>query len=155
MVKEVDTSVFESNCDIPVNCRDVMRGCVALELKKMRIYTTYFSNVINLPNNIAPVSIALKPPKDWSGFQYRVLAPKEEFFYKWRENRDNEYYIEHFEAEVLAPLDASEVVGELFKLAEPYASIALVCYELPNEFCHRHLVARWLQQYGFEVAEFT
>lgn len=56
----------------------------------MRIYTTYFPNVINLPNTIAPISIARKPPKDWDGFQYGDLAPKEEFLYKWRDNKDCE-----------------------------------------------------------------
>lgn len=121
----------------------------------MIIYTTYFSNVINLPNNIAPISIALKPPKEWEGLQYQKLAPKEDFFYKWRENRDNEYYIEHFNSEVLAILDASIVVEELRELANGYDSIALVCYELPNEFCHRHLVGQWLMLNGFEVVEYT
>ena len=120
----------------------------------MIIYTTYFSNVINLPNNIAPISIALKSPKEWDGLQYRKLAPKEEFFYNWRENRDNEYYIEHFKSEVLANLDANIVVEELQRIAEGYDSIALVCYELPNEFCHRTLVADFLSGSGFEVKEY-
>lgn len=121
----------------------------------MSIYTTYFDNVINLPSDIAPISIALKPPKEWNGLQYRKLAPKEEFFYKWRENRDNEYYIEHFNSEVLAILDANIVLEELQGLANGYDSIALVCYELPNEFCHRHLISQWLMLNGFEVEEYT
>lgn len=121
----------------------------------MKFYTTYFSNVINLPNNIAPVSIALKPPKDWDGLQYRVLAPKEEFFYKWRESRDNDYYTKRFNSEVLARLDANIVVEELQRLAKGYDSVALVCYELPTEFCHRFLVADFLRGAGFEVKEYS
>ena len=31
--------------------------------------------------------------------------------------------------------------------------IALICYEKPSEFCHRHLVADWLKEYGIEVEE--
>ena len=87
--------------------------------------------------------------------QYRALAPKEEFFYKWRESRDNEYYIKHFNSEVLGILDTKTVVNELKRLAEGYDSIALVCYEEPGKFCHRHLVSRWLSQYGYEVEEYT
>jgi len=121
----------------------------------MRIYTTYFSNVMNLPNTIVPISVALKPPKDWEGLQYQVLAPKEEFFYKWRESRDDEYYIKHFNSEVLENLDAIMIVEELKRMTKGYDSIALVCYELPNEFCHRHLIAQWLRQSGFEIEEYT
>lgn len=31
--------------------------------------------------------------------------------------------------------------------------IALVCYEKPSDFCHRHLVAQWLSQNGFKCKE--
>lgn len=31
--------------------------------------------------------------------------------------------------------------------------IALVCYEKPTDFCHRHLVAEWLCKNGFECHE--
>ena len=31
--------------------------------------------------------------------------------------------------------------------------IALVCYEKPEEFCHRHLVADWLRKYGHDIKE--
>ena len=119
------------------------------------MYTTFFENVSKLPIYIVPISIAIKPPKDWSGLQYRALAPKEEFFYKWREKRDNEYYIEHFHSKVLENLDAKTVVEELKRLADGYDSIALVCYEEPRKFCHRNLVSRWLSQYGYEVEEYT
>lgn len=121
----------------------------------MKIYTTCFENAFKLPDSILPFSIALKPPKNWNGFQYRALAPKEEFFYKWRDNRNNEYYTEHFNSEVLEKLDAKTVVEDLQMIAKGYDSIALVCYEQPTEFCHRHLIAEWLQKDGFEVVEFT
>ena len=47
------------------------------------------------------------------------------------------------------------VLEELQGLANGYDSIALVCYELPNEFCHRHLISQWLMLNGFEVEEYT
>ena len=31
--------------------------------------------------------------------------------------------------------------------------IALICYEKPSDFCHRHLVAEWLNQNGFKCEE--
>ena len=32
--------------------------------------------------------------------------------------------------------------------------IALICYEKPSDFCHRHLVADWLIERGFDVEEY-
>ena len=29
----------------------------------------------------------------------------------------------------------------------------LLCYEESEEFCHRHLVAKWLRDFGYEVKE--
>lgn len=31
--------------------------------------------------------------------------------------------------------------------------IALICYEKPSDFCHRHLVAQWLRDNGFGCSE--
>lgn len=29
-----------------------------------------------------------------------------------------------------------------------------MCYEAPGKFCHRHLVADWLNSAGYDVSEF-
>ena len=31
--------------------------------------------------------------------------------------------------------------------------VALVCYETPEKFCHRHLVSKWLQDNNIDCAE--
>ena len=105
------------------------------------IFTTYFAQLRNLPENIIPVSICGRTPDWYTGLQYKKLAPKWAFFQEWKKNHDNNYYIEHFNAEVLAPLTAQQVVEELrSRLPDGAKDIALVCYEKPNDFCHRHLV---------------
>ena len=38
------------------------------------------------------------------------------------------------------------VLKNLEKLAGGREEIALVCYEKPGDFCHRHIVADWLDQ---------
>ena len=30
---------------------------------------------------------------------------------------------------------------------------ALICYEKPSDFCHRHLVSEWLKERGFDIEE--
>ena len=109
----------------------------------MKIYTSYFAKLKKLPKNIVPISICGKAPDWYKGIQYKVLAPKYGFFMEWKQNHDNEFYIEHFKSEVLDLLDADEVVERLSQLSEG-KDIALICYEKPSDFCHRHLVAEWL-----------
>lgn len=121
------------------------------------IYTTYFGNLKKLPENIIPISICGKAPNGWNGLQYKKLAPKYSFFKIWKETQDNNYYIEHYENEVLKSLNCVEVIADLKHLCDKsmYSSvdIALVCYEKPEDFCHRHLVADWLIQNGYECKE--
>ena len=33
--------------------------------------------------------------------------------------------------------------------------IALLCYEKPDDFCHRHLVADWLNKNGYKCEEYV
>lgn len=118
------------------------------------IYTTYFNNLENLPDNVIPISICSKAPDWWTGRQYKKLAPKYDFFKKWKENHDNAYYIACFSGQVLSKLNPTEVIGELFRDIPDGCTIALVCYEKPDEFCHRHLVAEWFQSVGYVVKEY-
>lgn len=104
------------------------------------IYTTYFAKLKNLPTNIIPISICGKAPDWYKGLQYKKLAPKYQFFQEWKKNHDNDFYIEHFNIEVLNTLNADKVVEELYELSNK-KDIALLCYEVPTEFCHRPLVA--------------
>ena len=53
---------------------------------------------------------------------------------------------------VLDCLMPISVVSDLKTLAGD-KDIALVCYEKPGDFCHRHLVAQWLRDAGYSVEE--
>lgn len=119
----------------------------------MKIYTTYFANVRNLPDEVVPIAICGKPIFNWIYPTYKKLAPKWSFFSVWQKTRDNDYYIEHFHEEVLWKLDPHTVVNELSEISEG-KDCALVCYEAPDKFCHRHLVADWLNSAGYNVNEF-
>ena len=120
------------------------------------IYTSYFAKLKSLPENIIPISICGKAPDWYKGLQYKKLAPKYDFFMKWKETKDNDYYIDCFNELVLKPLNARDVVGELQGIT-PYGTsdIVLICYEKPGDFCHRHLVADWLNNHGFRCEEWS
>lgn len=121
------------------------------------IYTSYFGNLSKIPEYIIPISICGKAPDWYKGLQYKKLAPKYDFFMKWKETHDNDYYIKNFKEKVLDKLNTANVVIDLYELAgidgTEGKEICLICYEKPEDFCHRHLVADWLSKDGFECEE--
>ena len=121
------------------------------------IYTSYFAKLKSLPENIIPISICGKAPNGYKGLQYKKLAPKYDFFMEWKKNHDNDYYIKCFNEQVLDKLDWLQVYEELQDLAatcdKQHYEIALICYEKPSDFCHRHLVADWFVQHGIACEE--
>ena len=119
------------------------------------IYTTYFAQLRNLPENIIPISICGKAPDWYKGIQYKKLAPKYDFFMEWKKNHDNDYYIKCFNEQVLNKLNVDDVIYDLVGVLDVNedVDIALVCYEKPSDFCHRHLVAKWLTENGYICKE--
>lgn len=119
----------------------------------MRIFTSYFGKLRKLPKGYVPVAICGKMMFPYSGLRYTKLAPKIGFFTEWKKTGDNDYYIKHFNDEVLSSLDRETVRREISELVGKDAEAAvLMCYETPEKFCHRHLVARWL---GDDVTELS
>ncbi len=123
------------------------------------IYTSYFAKLKSLPDNIIPVSICGKSPDWYTGLQYKKLAPKYDFFMKWKENHDNDYYIKCFNEKVLNKTNILTVLRDLIDLTNAVENhvgkdICLICYEKPGDFCHRHLVADWLTKNGIECKEY-
>ncbi|MBQ3020624.1 MAG: hypothetical protein IJD92_00180 [Bacilli bacterium] len=81
----------------------------------------------------------------WKGNSYSLLAPKKKFLTIWHnnkeiisENENNEYYIEEYYKQVLSKLDPEETYRKL-------DGNFLLCFEDNGEFCHRHIVAAWLE----------
>lgn len=118
----------------------------------MTVYTSYFGNINNIPKGIIPIAICGKSPNGWTGFEYKRLAPKWSFFKVWKETHDNQYYIDNFYALVLNKLNQDSVMREL-EMISGGQDICLLCYETPDKFCHRHLVAGWLSSAGYEARE--
>lgn len=118
------------------------------------IYTTYFAKVRNLPENVVPIAICAKVPDWFIGAEYRKLAPKYNTLMNYKRTGDVNTYKREYKDLVLSALDANSVIKELKSLiTHKTDSVALVCYEKPADFCHRHLVAEWLQENGFECEE--
>ena len=121
------------------------------------IYTSYFAKLKSLPENIIPISICSKAPDWYKGLQYKKLAPKYEFFIEWKKNHDNDYYIKCFNEQVLDKLDPVDVILDFSRMIYGFNvgedDVCLICYEKPEDFCHRHLVAKWLNDHGISCKE--
>lgn len=118
----------------------------------MEVYTSYFAMKATLESEgITPVSISRWKPKWYEGLEYKKIAPLA-FMLKGEYSQDE--YIKFYERFVLSKLDVNEVLEDLENLGEG-KPIALLCYEKPEDFCHRHLFAEWmLEQTGWEIPEF-
>lgn len=112
----------------------------------MKIRTTYFANVRNLPQTWNFVSIARKTVPGFPGFPLPELMPSPQLLSKVKQDGDIEYYTKVF-IEHLVTLDPAMI------LARSGPDPIYVCYEGKDKFCHRHLVADWFRSHGYEVEE--
>jgi len=126
------------------------------------MYTGYFAKIKTYEKaGLIPIPIAICGgiPNWYKGLWYKKLAPKWSFFNEWKNGTehkgDNDYYIYHFNNEVLDKLSVSLVIEDLQKIANTKDTdkIILLCYEKPGDFCHRHLVADWLTKNGLKTIE--
>lgn len=69
------------------------------------------------------------------------------------EKQTQEQYIERYNRLVLGSLKVENVIRDIERLSGG-RDAALLCYEKPGDFCHRHLLAKWItEQSGLEVSE--
>jgi uncharacterized protein YeaO (DUF488 family) len=112
----------------------------------MNIYTSYFAALKRIPDHVVPISICLKTPYWYKGCQYKALAPTNDIFSNQKANPDDALYTSRFKNEVLGRLDHEQVVKDLESLSNG-KDVVLLCYEKSTSFCHRHLVADWLNEF--------
>ena len=66
---------------------------------------------------------------------------------KYKDDGDEDFYTARYQEEVLSFLDPKKVVKDLGPES------ILLCWERPDRFCHRHIVAEWLRKAGYDVWE--
>jgi len=120
------------------------------------IYTGNYKNFKDTLYVTCSISGDRGKDANYEGKCYPALAPKRDFWKVWKNNigiipeeENTRYYIHEFYEQVLSKLDPEEVYREL-------DHNVLLCYEEPQDFCHRHLVAAWLELLlDIEVIEFN
>ena len=109
------------------------------------IYTSSYKNFNSEKYETISISGDRGAKAYYVGSYYSKLMPKKSFWEVWEKNRgiyseemNNKYYVLEYYRQVLKQLDPEEVYKEL-------NNSVLLCYEEADEFCHRHIVAEWLQ----------
>ena len=117
----------------------------------MKVFTSYFANVTTLKKcGVVPISIARWSPRNWTGERMLWLAPTP---YMLSDNCTRDEYIRLYK-EICNRVNIDLFVKELNRIGNGN-DVALLCYERPGDFCHRHILAEHLKSLGLEVTEFN
>ena len=92
----------------------------------MKIYTSYFGNSKKLQQ---------------AGIKVIGISTQEEYTRRYR-------------SEVLSRQDMQQFLKTV-EQASGGQDVALCCYEKPEDFCHRHILADWIKEkLGIEISEY-
>ena len=112
--------------------------------RNYHIYTGYYamegSYALRFPE-LTQVSISRTIPC-WSKVthEYPSLMPTWEILNEYKKSGDEKAYIVGYKREILSKLNPQKVAEEL-------NNCVLMCYEGKDKFCHRKVVADWLNNY--------
>lgn len=120
------------------------------------IYTSYFAKTKCLVEaGIYPIGITQFPPRFFEEYpNIQGVAPTKSILFEYKANSDINRYTQRYTEEVLVTLNPQAFVDYLFDLSGG-KDVALLCYEKPSDFCHRLLLADFLNQaLGINIQEY-
>lgn len=115
------------------------------------IYTSYFSSHKYKPEDGISIS---RWNSFWKGAAFKALAPSEQLLTWWKTlpkalqelPEAQEHYKKIYTEQTLSKISPAEAAWFL-------DGKVLLCFEKSDDFCHRHIVAKWLKEAGFECEE--
>lgn len=116
------------------------------------IYTSYYGNLRNIPKHMFGIAISRTTPIEHIAPTYKNLIPTQMDLFTYRVTNDVALYANNYRANVLSKLNPDDVVKDLYSLSDG-RDVVLLCYEKPPRFCHRQLVAKWLNDAGYPCVE--
>lgn len=125
------------------------------------LYTSYFAKIRKFPNNIIPVSIARFQPKWLNNIIIcDELSPTPKILELYKKNNNINDYIKKYNEDILSKYNSKDIIhlienktGLKNIMNNPNIHIALCCYEKPTDFCHRHLLADFLEKENIIIQE--
>lgn len=122
----------------------------------MKIFTGYFAKLKQYKEaGLIPIAISRGVPDFCQDIdRLEMFQPSFQTLidYKYKRITEKEY-TQQYSRDVLYYLDADAIYEMLVKKYKGH-DIVLLCYESPNFFCHRHLVAQWFNNNCIHVKEY-
>ena len=120
------------------------------------IYTGYYAKLKKYKEfGIEPIAVSGKVPDFYEGLKYPDFAPRYDMFQRWKIGEiTNEGYTKEYKV-YLETLDKEEVRADFKPYNEEGKDCVLLCYEKSGDFCHRHVLADWIEEnFGYKVEEY-
>lgn len=108
----------------------LLLGCVVEMISESSFFTYHGKNGIAISRSV---------PSSWNGERCIELAPSWDLLNEYKRTGNEKRYTERYQKEVLDKLDKAEMKKKL-------AGKVLLCWCKPGQFCHRHLVLKWLNE---------
>lgn len=108
----------------------------------MAIYTCFFGNYRNFPEDSYIIGVARHSPQDIE--DWVNLAPSVKLLQQYKNKEIDEFIFKIKYLNELYILNKKEYIDYLRDLEKKYKNIILCCYEKKEDFCHRHILAEWL-----------
>ena len=119
------------------------------------IFTVYYAKLNQYKNlGLEPIAISGKRPNFYEGLYYPDFAPRYWMYQRWKDKDiTNEGYTIEYK-NYLNTLDKEEIRKDFESYNGEGNHCILLCYEKPHDFCHRHVLADWLEEnFGWKIDE--
>lgn len=84
------------------------------------------------------VCVAVKSPPGFKGYYYPDLYPKQKALWQFKKDGDRKKFTKAYYNQVLNKLDPQLIWDDL-------KDDVLLCWEGAGRFCHRRIIAEWLE----------
>lgn len=108
------------------------------------IYTGYYAQTKKYTDaGLTTIAISGSIPSFYKGIYAKEFAPRYGVFQQWKQGLiDDMQYTELYKS-YLNTLDTDKIRRYFNTMKD--LDVVLLCYERPGQFCHRHILADWLE----------
>lgn len=120
----------------------------------MQVFTSCFKFAKSLDDSkFFVVSISRFPPRGFRGYKCFEFAPSVRLLKEYKEGLRNDHYAYRYERDVLKKIDVHRVFEGLARMACG-RDIVLCCFEPALQFCHRRILAHYVERvWGYSIEE--
>ena len=118
----------------------------------MNMFTSYFGNMKNIPQDYMCISIAKERPQNITK-EYLAFLPRNNMINSYKLTSDKDMFTLEYNHYILSKLDPFQVINDLVNMTKNAENIVLLGEEPPDVFSYRKLVANWFRKFGYSVQE--